>query len=119
MIRVRFRFESDGGVNQDGFYFDDFEVSANFQIGLVEENILPLTLEPNPANKSFLLSSPYEMTGSVIVRDQSGKIVLEQTITSGSKQTTVSTANLSNGIYYVSLDRSSSNQNPVKLVVMK
>ncbi len=119
MIRVRFRFESDGGVNQDGFYFDDFEVSANFPIGLVEENLLPLTLAPNPANTSFLLSSPYQMTGSVIVRDQSGKIVLEQIITSGSKQTTVSTANLSNGIYYVSLDGSSSNQNPVKLVVMK
>ena len=47
-IQVRFQMESDGGVTQDGFYFDDFQVSFNEPAGLTEFAFDVLTI-PNPA----------------------------------------------------------------------
>lgn len=117
-VSMRFIFGSDGGLSYDGFYFDDFNVSVDYVGGLNDESLFPLSLAPNPSNDAFILSAPYILDGSVIVVDQTGKIVLKETIPSGQKQVSVSTVHIPAGVYYVTTDTVKANSRPAKLVVV-
>ncbi len=117
VIKVRFRFESDGGVSQDGFYFDDFTVTIDYTNGLEEEIAMPLTVAPNPANASFVLSAPYVLNGDVLIYSQTGELASRVVLPKGQKQVTIATSNLPEGIYYVTLEGTT--VLPTKLVIMK
>jgi len=117
-VLMRFVFGSDGALSYDGFYFDDFMVSVNYVGGLNDETLIPLSLAPNPSNEAFILSAPYLLEGSVIVLDQTGKVVLKQAIPNGQKQVSVSTRNIPAGVYYVTTDAVKTNSRPAKLVVV-
>lgn len=116
-IQVRFQFGSDGGVTQDGFYFDDFQVLVNAPASLEEQNGLTLVAAPNPANESMIISAPNAFSGTLVLFDQAGKKVYEYAINGDVKQIEVPTAHLPEGIYVARIADRFSVQ-PVKVVVM-
>lgn len=116
-IQMRFQFESDGGVSDDGFYFDDFEVLVEAPVALEELNGLELVAAPNPADASLIISSANPFSGTLMLFDQSGKVVYEHAIDGEVKQIEVPTANLPEGIYVARIADRFSVQ-PVKVVVM-
>jgi len=118
IIQVRFQMESDGGVTQDGFYFDDFQVSFNEPAGLTEFAFDVLTI-PNPANQQAYISLSKVITeGMVQIYDQSGKVVYEVLISEQTNKITVPTANFPEGMYTVRVNDGTSLAKPVKLVVI-
>lgn len=118
-IQVRFQFESDGGVTQDGFYFDDFQVAYNEPNGLQEFGTIKVMTFPNPANEEVVVSlSKVLSSGTVNLYDQNGKLVYSHKIEEQSNQVNISTADLSQGVYTVHVVDGAEFSQPVKLVVV-
>jgi carboxypeptidase T len=117
-IKVRFILESDGGVRQDGFYFDDFQVSYTTTGGLNEYGFEVKTF-PNPANDEAIISTSKVITnGGFMVYDQTGQLVISEDINEQTNKITVNTAQLPQGIYTVRVNDNGEFAKPVKLVVM-
>ncbi len=116
-VQLRFQFESDGGVTQDGFYFDDFQVLIDAPAALEELNGLQLVAAPNPANESLIISAANTFSGTLMLFDQAGKVVYEHEIDGEQKQVEVPTAQLPEGIYVARIANRFSVK-PVKIVVM-
>ncbi|GAB5416197.1 MAG: hypothetical protein Crog3KO_08110 [Crocinitomicaceae bacterium] len=116
-VQLRFQFESDGGVSQDGFYFDDFQVLIDAPAALEELNGLQLVAAPNPANESLIISAANTFSGTLMLFDQAGKVVYEHEIDGEQKQVEVPTAQLPEGIYVARIANRFSVK-PVKVVVM-
>ena len=118
IIKVRFKFESDGGATEDGFYFDDFKLSTNNPLALAEDHFEVMAI-PNPANQQFIVSTSKIMTGgSVQVFDQSGKLVIDQLITEATNEIIIKTSQLSEGSYTVHVNGGDSFGKPAKLIVI-
>ncbi|MBL4861713.1 MAG: immune inhibitor A [Crocinitomicaceae bacterium] len=118
VIKVRFQFESDGGVTQDGFYFDDFQVSFNEGVGLMEQTFEVMAI-PNPANDQFYVSTSKVIEhGLVRVIDQTGKIVIEKEIKALTNKITIETIHLPEGLYTVQVFDNGNYAKPTKLVVI-
>ena len=118
VINVRFRFESDGGATEDGFYFDDFKVLTNNPLALTEDNFEVMAL-PNPANNQFIISTSKVISkGSVQVYDQMGKLVLDQLITEQTNKIMVNTSQLTEGAYTVHVVGNDGFGKPAKLIVI-
>lgn len=116
-VQVRFQFESDGGVSQDGFYFDDFRILIDAPAALEELNGLELVAAPNPANESLIISAANMFSGTLVLFDQSGKVVYEHEIKGETKQVVVPTAQLPEGVYVARIANRFSVK-PLKVVVM-
>ena len=119
IINVRFQLESDGGVRQDGFYYDDFKISYNLNpLGLDENSFVSLT-NPNPANSYAYVSFSKVITnGKVELFDQNGKLVQSHLITEQTNKVLLNTETLLQGIYTVHVTDSNTISKPVKLVVV-
>tara|TARA_R110002072_G_scaffold273058_2_gene433347 strand:+ start:12089 stop:14446 length:2358 start_codon:yes stop_codon:yes gene_type:complete len=118
-LKIRFIFESDGGVNQDGFYFDDFKVAfTNSNVGL-EENKIEVKLFPNPAKSEVVISTSNPINnGKVLIFDQSGRSVVEKAINNQLNQLSVDLSNFREGIYTVHIINDAFVSEAVKLVVI-
>ncbi len=119
IINVRFQLESDGGVRQDGFYYDDFKIAYNTNpLGLDENSFVALT-SPNPANSYAYVSFSKVITnGKVELFDQNGKLVQSQLITEQTNKVLLNTETLLQGIYTVHVTDYNTVSKPVKLVVV-
>ncbi|MCH2223425.1 MAG: immune inhibitor A [Crocinitomicaceae bacterium] len=118
-IRIRFQLESDGGVREDGFYFDDFQVSFNEDFSGLDEFAFEVQTIPNPANQQAFISLSKVITeGSMKVFNQAGQLVTSENITELTNKITVDTASLPQGVYTVIVDEKGLPVKPVKLVVM-
>lgn len=120
-IKVRFILEADGGVRQDGFYFDDFTVHKGTSGAGLDENQLYFTLYPNPSQGDFVISSSENLLGSSYqLMDAKGKVVSSELISNIASEYIVKTDELANGIYTLVL-QSANGQTapPKKLVLMK
>lgn len=118
-IKVRFQFESDGAVRQDGFYYDDFKVSYNVSDAGINENEFVSLASPNPANNyAFISFSKVISNGSVNVYDQNGKLVQSHIISDQTNKVMLNTAVLPQGIYTVHVANNTTLSKPVKLVVV-
>ncbi len=120
-IKVRFILEADGGVRQDGFYFDDFTVHKGTSGVGLDENQLYFTLYPNPSQGDFVISSSQNLLGSSYqLMDVKGKVVSSELISNIASEYIVKTDELANGIYTLVL-QSANGQTapPKKLVLMK
>lgn len=118
-IKVRFQLESDGGVRQDGFYFDDFQVFYSIDDAGLEENYFDVRTFPNPADNgvTISLSSPL-VSGSVELFDQTGKLVLSRKVYEPATNISLTTANLPQGIYTVRIISADGASIPVKLAIV-
>ncbi len=116
VINVRFQLESDGGVREDGFFFDDFSVAYNLDVAGVEEESIQMKMFPNPATDMVTISlSKVISSGEVKIFDQSGKVVLEKVVDGETNQIELAVDGLKQGIYTVHLGEFAQ---PAKLVVM-
>ncbi|GAB5421115.1 MAG: hypothetical protein Crog4KO_18110 [Crocinitomicaceae bacterium] len=117
-INVRFVFGSDDAVTMDGFYFDDFQVTTRNPLS-VNETQLEVFAVPNPANHEFTINTSQVLSeGTIVVYDQSGKLVLEKAMQAHSNETILSTAKLPNGAYLVHVVNEKFVANPIKLIVL-
>lgn len=119
-IRVRFILKSDGGVREDGFYFDDFTIAYNLDESAIAENELENAfLIPNPANNKATVSFQTPVEGaSISVTDVNGKIVHSETVNQLTNKIEFSVQNWTDGIYYVNVVSSSGINLPLKLAVV-
>lgn len=118
-IKVRFQLESDGGLREDGFYFDDFTIAYNIDDAGLNEFSFDAKVFPNPANKELTISTSKPINAGVIqLVDQNGKVVIEKSIEETSNLFVLQTAQLSNGIYSVFVGSDNQFVQPMKVVVL-
>lgn len=84
IIQLRFQMKSDGGANEDGFYFDDFVLSYNLQDTTTNVSISEITnqgisLFPNPTAGKFEVKG-LEIGSQLTIYDISGKLVHSQVV---------------------------------------
>jgi carboxypeptidase T len=118
-IKVRFQLRADGGLNEDGFYFDDFTIAYNIDAAGLNEFAFDAKVFPNPANNELTISTSKPIGAGVIqLVDQNGKVVLQKNIEGTSNMFVLQTAQLSNGIYSVFVGGENEFAQPMKVVVM-
>ena len=121
VIRVRFIMEADGGVREDGFYFDDFQVSFNQDTSSssLNEYAFDVRTIPNPANhQAYVSLSKMVADGAMKIYNQSGQLIYEESITEQTNKLTVNTAAFAQGVYLVFVEEKGVAVKPVKLVVV-
>jgi hypothetical protein len=121
-IQVRFIIVTDGFVQEDGFYFDDFEVFYNLSpdAGLSPLQKFAFNVFPNPASESVKVAFSNVMEGGTIkIVNNLGQCV--KAISIDQPTTTIETdiSNLEKGVYYVSFDHLGGLANPKRLIVLK
>ncbi|MBU1652772.1 T9SS type A sorting domain-containing protein [bacterium] len=130
--KLRFRFGSDGGVHEEGWYIDDIQLTGDIfsaapQLQLDPAHGIEFTLGPNPFNPTTAIS--YQLSAvsrvSLKVYDVQGREVAELVNgwrEAGSHQVTFDGSDLASGIYFCRLEASGS-ENPTymtrKMVLVK
>lgn len=119
-IKMRFIFGSDGGVNQDGFYFDDFQVAFNEDDSGLSENSIDTKVIPNPAHENVIISTAIPVNNPTIrIFDQSGRQVKQESHSGLKNNMNLSIVDLPNGIYTVLLEGDEFRSQAIKLVVVQ
>ena len=122
LIQVRFIIEADGGVREDGFYFDDFSISYDLDTsgasGL-DELELQAKVVPNPANRLAYVSLPVVLSqGEMTIYDQAGHTVCERTISEQTNKIAIETGGLPQAVYFVHINDGDKVWKPIKLIVV-
>lgn len=105
-VRFRFKLVSDNWVNEDGYYFDDFRVLYNNNGQANVENLTNHSLKvyPNPNNGVFNINLPEGLSnGSLIVRDITGRVVLERKVRQGNQTKLINIETVESGNYMIEL----------------
>lgn len=125
-IRVRFQIVADGGVTEDGFYFDDFKVNAVYGTTgideLLENGAFISQNIPNPAKYSTIINYtlPININDATLkVKNELGQVIFEKIVNNQNQKIEFSTQNLSSGIYYYNLSNGSFQSETKKMVVVK
>jgi carboxypeptidase T len=122
-IKLRFNMVADGGVEYDGFYFDDITVKViNPSIGIANQTSLEnnLQLYPNPTTGKFVLALNDNTSGPVkiSVSNLLGEIIFSAERTNLEKLYEIDLSAVSNGTYFVHVQTSAKNYTQ-KVVVGK
>lgn len=123
-VRVRFVLESDGFVQKDGFYFDDFEILYDLEedptVNTPEEFLGQLKLVPNPAHSIAQLSFPsFVEKGVITVYDAAGNLVMLEEINHPTNVVAFDVQKLNQGVYFVRYNTGEFDSNPMRLVVIQ
>lgn len=121
-IKMRFVLASDQYVNEDGFYFDEFQILFNEDqdASLNTHELSTLKLMPNPANDVARVVLPQVVSeGEIQIIDGAGKRVKTQLINQQTNLVEINVSDLEQGVYFVSYQGSFIQTNPVRLVVVK
>lgn len=123
-IRVRFVLESDGFVQEDGFYFDDFEILYDLiedsTDNITEDFLSQIKLVPNPANNVAHVSFPsYIETGMITIHDAAGNLVNTIEVGQPTNLVSIDVNGLNQGVYFVRYSTNEYNSNPMRLIVIK
>jgi carboxypeptidase T len=101
---LRFRLESDGWVNGDGFFFDDLKVEVidTTTSGIGENGALQISAPfPNPADEYVWINTGDRPDGTTLeVMDQFGRVIFTQELAAGNAAIQLNTVTWSSGIYY-------------------
>lgn len=119
-IMVRFVLESDGGVSEDGFYFDDFEVLYDIDDASIDENKLStFKLIPNPSNDKVQIAlNSFTSNGSITIIDATGKIINTTEISHQTNVIPVDVSKYDQGVYFVSVTIDGESTQPQRMVVV-
>ena len=100
-VRLRFRFQSDGGVTGDGFHLDNVEVR---KVSLQTTSFNPIKEEPmvfpNPFNQTIHYQH-LPLNASFSIFNAHGKLIQNQIIEN--QRGLISTVNLSDGLYFYTI----------------
>lgn len=118
-IMIRFVLKSDGGVRDDGFFFDDFKLSYNIDDAGLDALALPMQIFPNPANDQVQVSLAQPIHSGVFRWfDQTGKLVGEEYVETFSNLISLATDKLPNGYYTLRLETLEGVFRPTKMIVI-
>lgn len=101
-VRFKFRLIADGGVTEDGFYFDDFAVYTDHidDASISENNPNQLSIFPNPARNQITLQLTHlQGINEIAVYNELGEMVT--TLIPSQIITTLNVSEWSEGVYYV------------------
>lgn len=121
-IIMRFVLVSDQFVNEDGFYFDDFQILFNEvpDARVNNEELLTLKVIPNPSSDIARIVLPQVVSeGSINIIDGTGKQVKVAAIHQPTNKVEMDVTDLQQGVYFVSYQGALIHTNPVRLVVVK
>lgn len=112
-VWIRYQFASDGGVEEDGFYFDDVSIEIiRAEPSSTDETVLlagNLSIFPNPFEQlvtvRIQLNHPIGQVDMRIINSlgQRIKILSFEDLSSGINEVSLPTSALKSGIYYVEL----------------
>jgi hypothetical protein len=87
-------------INEGGQYIDSVDLKINFTLGISPLKQNPaMTVSPNPASDNMYISLASVDNANVKVVDVLGNVVMNETISNGSKNVDVSS--FKNGVYFV------------------
>ncbi|MBK9191482.1 MAG: immune inhibitor A [Crocinitomicaceae bacterium] len=119
-VRFKFLLVSDGGVTEDGFYFDDFTLFTD-QIdnsGLGENNTLSWMVYPNPASQSVMIQfNQTESIQQVEITNELGELIY--VFNPVNNLTHLSTEDWNNGVYFIKVISADQKINTKRFVVLK
>ena len=125
-IMARFTIIADGGVREDGFYFDDFEINVVYGANGIEEltkNGLYVSQNiPNPANETTSINYVLPKTKGnsyLNIMNSMGQIIDKISLSNTSQNVQISTSQLSQGIYYYNIENNDQRSLTKKMIVVK
>ena len=125
-IKVRFQLVADGGVTEDGFYFDDFQVNVVYGSTGVEtltENGAFLSESyPNPTKNNATINYVLPKgvnTSTLVLTNTLGQVISKTPVSSERNKITIPTSQLEQGIYYYFIENENSGTSSKKMVVLK
>lgn len=119
-VLCRFQIVSDTYVTEDGFYFDEFEMSViNASSQSVDENDFELSGYPNPATDLFTITYRINRTSkaNLIITNSVGEIVRVERVSEVSNRLDLDLSSFASGIYHYQI-RSGEVASPVKKLVI-
>lgn len=122
VIQLRFKLRSDGSANDDGFYFDDFQLFVDQDgTGNISEWVAAeWTLFPNPASSSVRLDfGALQPSGTAQVLDQQGKLIASVPLNGQISLVTLDTEHYPAGVYFVTVNSTSHHFGTKRLVVLR
>ncbi len=125
-LQFRFQLVSDNWVNEDGFYFDDFEVTAvtapTSVNGSIENSFSVEQNMPNPSSGhtyiNFLLP-PETTKADLIVTNSVGQLIQETPVDPRSRSIELNTRILNGGTYLYYLKANGLRSAPKRMIVVK
>lgn len=104
-VKFKFYFFADGGVVEDGFYFDDFSILTDANPateGLEEWSDLNVLVYPNPANDYVTIAvDQVQEVAQIQITNNLGQLIT--TINPKTSNTKIATENLAEGFYFVNI----------------
>jgi len=105
--KFKFQLISDGGVKEDGFYFDDFAIYTDGEETIDDSGVEELSendihLYPNPTNSelNIQLDKSY-LLDKIEITNELGQVV--KTISPSTTTLSISTLELAEGIYFLNV----------------
>lgn len=100
-LKARFQIVSDGGVTEDGFYFDNFEVKIIPENVAATDDVLfnSIAIFPNPTDKSFVISNVNIKNTDIEIFNANGQKIM--TLRNYQSGQAVEVGKLSAGIYSI------------------
>ncbi len=119
-IQMRYILEADGGVQEDGFYFDDFEVLYNLSsAGLSSNESTVAHIVPNPANTVVSVNfDELIQEGLVSVYGLNGELIEQKQISEQTNKVQFDSKNWAEGLYTICVEQAGQFYSPMKLVVI-
>jgi hypothetical protein len=121
-VRFRFVLVADNFVQEDGFYFDDFEILYDLQTdaSLGEGEVFAFNVFPNPASDQIKVAfDEFVSGGEIAIHNNMGQLVKSVGFTSQTNAVSVSTADLPQGVYHVTVNTGNKVSAPQRLIVVK
>jgi len=125
-IMARFTIIADGGVREDGFYFDDFEINVVYgPQGLEEftENGLYISQNiPNPSSETTSINYILPQTKGnayLNITNGMGQIIDKIVLNNTAQNIEVSTSQLPQGVYYYNIEYNDQRSLTKKMIVVK
>lgn len=122
-IMFRFQIVSDNFVTEDGFYFDDFEVSvinASSQ-GVAQNTSLELNGYPNPATENFTIF--YSVNSSEVadlnITNNLGELIKTERLPTGEGRLVLDLSSFASGVYFYQVRAGEVSSSIQKLVVSR
>ena len=116
-VRFKFRLITDGGLQMDGFYFDDFTINTDGgHLGISQASDFNVKLYPNPANDQVqLFVAQPENIQRVRILDELGRVVYQ----ANQYEALISTADFEAGNYFVQITSKTNDMVTKKLVIVR
>ena len=125
-ILARFTIVSDGGVREDGFYFDDFEINVVYGANGIEqltENGFYISQNiPNPTNETTRINYVLKQTKGdayLNIANGMGQIIDRVLLSNIAQNVEISTSALSQGVYYYYIENNNQRSLTKKMIVVK